>query len=144
MHSLRLAVIIVSLVVYQGCAPVVLTVGSQAMDAGIEHTMNGIVYKTFTSPLPNLRLASLKALNWMDMKVTKDNETAYGREIEALASDRTIDIKLESLTDKTTSMRVIVNRGDFFFKDSATAREIIIQIVHTLEEEIARAEQAGE
>jgi len=114
------------------------------MDAGIEHTMNGIVYKTFTSPLPNLRLASLKTLNWMDMKVTKDNETAYGREIEALASDRTIDIKLESLTDKTTSMRVIVNRGDFFFKDSATAREIIIQIVHTLEEEIARAEQAGE
>lgn len=116
-----------------GCAPVALTAGSIAGSAGVNHTMNGIAYKTFTTPVKTMRVATLKTLNRMEMQVTQDNETEEGWLIGATAADRKIAIELEQLTPATTRMRVVTNKGDFFFKDGATSTEIILQTAQVVE-----------
>lgn len=132
--------LLLGLLSFPGCAAVALTAGSIVGGAGVDHTLSGITYKTFAASLAEMRLATLMTLERMDMTVTKDQESETGREIEATARDRTIDIELEAISQKTTRMRVVANQGEIFFKDSATATEIILQTAETLEREIARAE----
>ena len=62
----------------------------------------------------------------MDMAVIEDSETEDGWEIKATAIKREIDIELERLSKRATRMRVVANEGEIFFKDAATATEIII------------------
>lgn len=127
MHFLRVAILIASLLSVQGCAAIALTAGGVAAGAGVNYTMNGVAYKTFTSPVADVRLATLKTMKRMGMKVTEDKETESGWKVVATAKERTIEIELESLTQKTTRMRVVANQGEIFFKDRATATEIIVQ-----------------
>jgi hypothetical protein len=115
----------------QGCAAAALTVVGTGLGvgagAGVEHTMNGIVYKTFEASLNELRFATLKMFDHLGMPVTADQKTEEGWTLTATASDRTIDVTLERVTDKMTRMRVVANKGDIFFKDASTATEIINQ-----------------
>jgi len=62
----------------------------------------------------------------MDMTVIEDSKTEDGWEIKATATKREIEIELEQLTKRATRMRVVANEGEIFFKDAATATEIII------------------
>lgn len=125
----------------QGCAAGVIgvtlaTAGAGAgMTAGVEHTLNGIVYKTFASPANDVRFATLKTLDRMGMSLIDDQTTEDGWALSVKASDRTVDIQLERLTDNATRMRVVANEGYIFFKDSATATEIILQTAQTLEDD---------
>ena len=132
----------------QGCAAVGLAVvGAGAgvgMGAGVEHELNGIAYKTFAEPLNTVRFATLKTLDHMDMPVTADEKTDTGWKLSAKAADRTIDIELERLTDRTTRMRVVADQGGIFFKDSSTATEIILQTADALQNEPTRAKSAKE
>ncbi len=110
----------------QGCAAVALTAAGVAGGAGVNHTLSGIAYKTFNNSLAELRLGTLRTLEDMDMTVIEDAETEDGWEIKATAIKREIDIELERLTKRATRMRVVANEGEIFFKDAATATEIII------------------
>ena len=107
----------------QGCAAgaigiTLATAGAGAgMTAGVEHTLNGIVYKTFASPANEVRFATLKTLDRMGMPLTDDQKTDTGWKLSASAKDRTVDIELESLTDMTTRIRVVANEGFIFLKD---------------------------
>jgi hypothetical protein len=116
-----------------GCAAAALTAGGIAGSAGVNHTLNGIVYKTFTTPVKSLRVATLKTLNRMQMKVKGDRKAKYGWNIQAEAVEREIDIELQRLTPSTTRMRVTTNQGSIF-KDTATSTEIILQIAQSLED----------
>lgn len=109
----------------QGCVALALTAGSVAGGASVDHTLDGIAYKTFNNSMDELRGATLAALAKMEMDVTLDESSVDGWEIAATAIERDIDIELERLTPKTTRMRVVAHQGLIFFKDSATAREII-------------------
>ena len=115
----------------QGCAAAALTVIGTGLGvgagAGVEHTMNGIVYKTFDASLNEVRFATLKMFDHMGMPVTADQKTDAGWALTATASERTIDVTLERVTEKVTRMRVVANKGDIFFKDASTATEIINQ-----------------
>lgn len=142
MFRLQKVLLVLSLLSLPGCAAVALTAGSMAAGLGVEHTLGGITYKTFVSPVANLRLATLKTLSRMDMRVTDDRESEEGWVITATASERTIEIELERLTDRATRMRVVANKGNFFFKDGATATEIIIQTAEALDRDALRAAQA--
>ena len=133
MGLLRVAFAIAATALLFGCAPIALTAGSIAGSAGVNHTMNGIAYKTFTTPVKAMRVAALKTLNRMEMQVTQDNQTEEGWLIGATAADRRIAIELEELTPATTRMRVVTNKGDFFFKDGATSTEIILQTAQVVE-----------
>ena len=132
MHILRAAVLVWALFSVPGCAGVALTAGGIAGSTGVNHTLSGIAYKTFATPVDELHFATLKTLGRLDMEVSEDKETASGFEILALARDRKIEIELESLTSKATRMRVVVKKGGIFFKDAATATEIIIQTAETM------------
>lgn len=109
-----------------------------AAGAGVDHTLSGITYKTFSVSRNELRFATLKTLHRMDMKVTTDKRLKNLHTIEAVALDRVIEIELEPLSRRTTRMRVVANQGQIFFKDSATATEIIVQTATTLDTQSAR------
>ncbi|MBI3517235.1 MAG: DUF3568 family protein [Proteobacteria bacterium] len=131
-----LAVVIVSCWL-GGCAAGLIVAGAGtgvAMGTGVDHTLSGITYKTFTAPLGEVRQASLKTLRQMDMTVTDDRAGEGGWIIQAAATERTIDIELEKLTPNTTRMRCAVDKGGIFFKDAATATEIVTQTAQVLDE----------
>jgi hypothetical protein len=108
-----------------GCAPMALTALGVGASTGVSHTLNGIVYRTFSEPMPKVKTASYKALERMQIRINGNNKIDRGEEIMATAADRDISIELESLTPNTTRMRVTASSG--LFRDSATATEIIIQ-----------------
>lgn len=120
-----------------GCGTEGLSVrgGGGGVDAasGIEHTMNGIVYKTYTVELAQVHGAVLSSMGRMGMTVREDVATELGRKIVASAAEREIEIELEQLTDRTTRMRVEAGRG-LLLNDRATASEIVTQTGIALDE----------
>lgn len=132
LRGARVALMCAAFMALPGCVAVALTAGGLAAGAGVNHTLSGIAYKTFNNPMDEMRGATLVTLADMDMDVTTDDETEDGWEIKATAIDREIDIELERLTSTTTRMRVVAHEGEIFFKDSATATEIIIVTAENL------------
>ena len=141
---IRIVTICILSIALQGCAlgglgmMLAATGTGLAAGAGVDHTLSGITYKTFAVSRNQLRYAVLKTLHRMDMKVTRDQREKEIHYIEAAALDRTIEIELEQLTRRTTRMRVVANQGQIFFKDSATATEIIVQTAATLDTQYAK------
>ena len=131
------------LLLLQGCAAAGMTALSAGagvgMGTGVEHTLNGIVYKTFAAPVSDMRFAALKTLDRMRMPVRHDEQTDEGWMLSADAADRSVEIELQRLTEGTTRMRVVVNEGQIFFKDSSTATEIILQTAQTVDSMAAAA-----
>jgi hypothetical protein len=110
-----------------GCDPVSLTVFGVGTAAGVQHTLSGIAYKTFTAPLPRVRTAVKSALERMDIRIAGTEKIENGDRIKARAADRDIEIEMEALSSRTTRMRSIARRSDGILMDSATATEIILQ-----------------
>ena len=103
-----------------------------AMGTSVDYTLNGIAYKTFVSPMPTVRQATLSGLNRMGMKVVQDKKSGSGWTIAATAEGREIDIDLEKLTSRTTRMRVVASNG-VIFKDRATEAAIIDETADSLD-----------
>ena len=128
MPARKAAFIVACLLALEGCAAAVLSVAGLAGGAGLEHFINGIVDQTFSSPIAGTRLATLKTLKRMGMSVEKDERSDDGWTVLAKAANRTINIDLEAITEKSARMRVDVHRGGFIFlKDPSTGEEIIEQ-----------------
>jgi hypothetical protein len=66
------------------------------------------------------------ALNDMGMKIEGAEKTDEGKAIKAKGVDRQIEIELQAISSKTTRIRTVAKDG-VFFKDRATATEIILQ-----------------
>ena len=111
--------------VLTACDPITLTALGVGAAAGVQHTLTGIAYKTFSVPLPKVRTAVKGALDHMDIKIGSTEKIPNGERIKARAADRDIEIELEALTSRTTRMRSTARNG--IFMDSATATEIILQ-----------------
>lgn len=116
---------LVAVVALSGCDPVSLTVFGVGSATGVQHTLTGVAYRTFTAPLSKVQSAVVSALGRMDIKVGSREKTENGMLIKARASDRDIEIELESISPNTTRMRSIARIGALM--DAATATEIIIQ-----------------
>ena len=114
----------------QGCAAVGLALFS--VGAGVTtgtsvgYTLDGIAYRTFTASLPQVENATRTALDRMGIKIEATSKVDQGKAIKAIASDREIEIELEMVSAKTTRIRTVAKQG-LFFKDRATATEIIMQ-----------------
>ena len=114
-----------------GCvAPVALTLfgvgAGVTTGTAVSYTMDGIAYRTFTAPLPQVERATLMALNDMGMEIESADKTDEGKAIKAKGLDRRIEIELQAISSKTTRIRTVAKDG-VFFKDRATATEIILQ-----------------
>ena len=123
-HRIATALVIFS-VFAGGCDPISLTAFGVGSAAGVQHTLSGISYRTFTAPLPVVRAAALTALNRMGVKDSVRSKTTDGEVITASAAGRDIEIELDAITAKMTRMRTTVRNG--LLMDSATGTEIIFQ-----------------
>ena len=130
-RRLPLIALLTAAALSSGCAAVALTAGGVAAAVGVNHTLNGIVYKTFAEPLPKVKRATLTALKQMEIPVETVEKTKEGELIKAKAANRAIEVEFEALTPKTTRMRVVAD-SEAFIKDSATATEIILQTERAL------------
>ena len=92
----------------------------------VAYTLDGIAYRTFTASLPQVENATRTALDRMGIKVDSTAKIEQGKAIRATSNDREIEIELEMVSAKTTRIRTVAKQG-IFFKDRATATEIIIQ-----------------
>jgi len=108
-----------------GCDPVSLTVFGVGTAAGVQHTLTGIAYRTFSLPLVRVRAGVNSALRNMDITASGSEKIENGERIKARAADRDIEIDLEAISSRTTRMRSTARSG--VFMDSATATEIILQ-----------------
>src|SRR5712671_5979355 len=128
--SIRVVALLGILPLLNGCAAVALTVLSVgagvATGTSVSYTLDGIAYKTFTAPLPQVETATRTALDRMGIKIEATSKIDQGKAIKALSNDRDIEIELEMVSNKTTRIRTMAKQG-IFFKDRATATEIIIQ-----------------
>jgi len=125
----RIAMLMSTVAVLAGCEPFALTSFGVGASTAVSHSLGGITYRTFTAPAPQVKSASIAALNRMGIKLVRTEKGAKGsggEVLHATATDREIEITLESLSPNTTRMRVIARNGGVFF-DSSTATEIIIQ-----------------
>lgn len=132
MYRPKVFILMFSLIFIGGCSGAVLTAGTMAADAGLDHTLSGISYKTFAASIDDMRAAVFNTMDRLDIDIADQTQTRSGWIIIGTARDRTIEAELELLTSRLTRMRVVVHDGDFFFKDASTATEIIVQTAETL------------
>jgi hypothetical protein len=121
---------VLGLTLLGACDPVSLTVFGVGTATGVQHTLSGITYRTFTAPLPRVRTAATSALKHMGIKAPSREQTEGGEVLKAAAAERQIEIELDAITSNTTRMRTAVRNG--LFMDAATATEIILQTERAL------------
>ncbi len=111
-----------------GCVAAATSAAGMGGSAAITHTMNGITYRTFTAPPAKVRVATIRALERMQIKLVSDSmqDKSNIRFVTAKTNERKIEIQLEPLSPNTTRMRVIAKSGGIFY-DASTAEEIIQQ-----------------
>jgi Protein of unknown function (DUF3568) len=130
-HRFHGAAFGIFLLALQGCAAglglTLFGVGAGvATGTSVAYTLDGIAYRTFTAPLPQVETATRTALDRMGIKVEATSKIEQGKAIKAVTLDREIEIELEMISSRTTRIRTVAKQG-LFFKDRATATEIIIQ-----------------
>ena len=123
---LRLAAAVLAAAL-SGCAAVALTAVGVGMATGVSHTLGGIVYKTFAAPQAKVRRSTVAALGRMQIKVVEAKQDGTKEVITARASDRNIEVEIESLTPNTTRVAVTAVKDGGLIRDAATATEIILQ-----------------
>lgn len=137
MRKFIVALVTAVLLGTQGCAAVGLTLfgvgAGLSAGTGTQYTLDSIAYRTFTAPLQDIRRATLAAFKRMAITLHNDDMMDTGRHVVGQAGDRTVDIELERLTARTTRMRVTAKQG-WFFRDRATASEIIAQTERSLDD----------
>lgn len=115
-----------------GCgvmAASLFSAGAETASAtGVSYTMDNIAYKTFVLPVEPLLKETFTTLQTMGFPIENSESHVAGVHIVAhgpnTAHPMDIEIDLETLSQKTTRMRVVVKRG-VVQKDAATAGEII-------------------
>jgi Protein of unknown function (DUF3568) len=130
MRKFLLAFIIwFNVAILSGCVAAATSAAGMGGSAAITHTMNGITYRTFTSPQAKVRIATIRALERMQIKLVSDNmqDKSNIRLVTAVTTERKIEIQLEPISPNTTRMRVIAKKGSGIFYDASTAEEIIQQ-----------------
>ena len=121
------------------CAPFAVTALGVGASAGIQHTVSGIAYRTFSAPVSDVRVAVREALDRMQIKIGGTYKIDNGVRFKARVSDLEIEIDLETLTANATRMRSTARNG--LLMDSATATEIIRQTLKALA--AAQAKEPG-
>lgn len=115
-----------------GCEPLALTLLGAGAGTALRYGLDGVAYRTFTASAPEVRLASLAALERMGL--TFDGTEAFegGEVIYARSAQRIIEIDVEPISAKATRMRIAAKNGGLFY-DNATAHEIVAQTQRQLE-----------
>jgi len=140
---LRLLALVVLATTASGCAALALpAVGMSMMGdaaggvakAGVERTMSGAMYRTFSAPLADVRDAVRQSFRDREIQISEDDLLiGGGAKIKGEALHRHITVRLEPVTPALTRLKLVVRHG-LFGRDPATASELIEQTVRALEE----------
>ena len=109
-----------------GCEPLALTLLGAGAGTALRYGIDGVAYRTFTAPAPQVMQASLAALERMGMTLTGTDRFEGGEMIYAQSETRTIEIEIEPISRQATRLRIAAKNGSLFY-DNATAREIVAQ-----------------
>ncbi len=120
---LRVVGLLIGLAGLYGCAAV-LVAGAAG---GVQYTYNNIAYKTYPHNYDTTYNATMRVLKRMGINVAGEKVTNRGKIVVSYTLNLKIEIAFESITDKTTKVKVDAQKGRFF-KDKATATEILIQV----------------
>ncbi len=131
----RAAFLLVVLVHTQGCTPL-LAIGS-VVGFGATYYQSNVVERTFTTDLPRVWDASLRALDGMAIAVAEKQQEGCRAEIQAVTQDLKVEIVLTAITPIVTRVSVDVGKPNLL-RDAATAKEIVEQISRDLGEGRAR------
>lgn len=123
---MRYLVTLMAAALLSGCDPLSLTALSVGSSAAVNHKMSSTPTRTFSLPLLKVRMASMGALKRMGIPAGTVKKIENGEVITTRVGTREIEVELESLTAKSTRMRVVARDGGLFY-DGATASEIILQ-----------------
>ena len=119
-----------ALLLLNGCAALGLSLLSSGAGIltgqSVAYTMDGFAYRTFTAPISQVESATRTALDRMGIRVEATALIDQGKALRAQTFDREIEIELEMVSAKATRVRTVAKQG-VFFKDRATATEILIQ-----------------
>jgi hypothetical protein len=122
----RMAMVMGAGLLLAACEPLSLTVLGIGGTTAVNHKLGGTKDRTFTASLAKVRIASIDALRRMGIKADSVKQIENGELFTARAGKREIEVELESLTPRTTRMKVMAREGGFLY-DGATASEIIVQ-----------------
>jgi hypothetical protein len=131
----KLSTLLCLVLALSGCAAIGLTVPTAAVSggaAGVNYSFTNNAYKTISYPVADVEAALNRALKKMDIKETKRQKEEGKVSISAITSNLDIYIDLEKVTPTVTKIEVNAKKG-IFFKDKATATEIIVQTEKNLE-----------
>ena len=118
MRSAATLLLVLMLLTLSGCAAIPLAAlgasafgggAKAAVQAGAEYTSGGVVYRTFSLPLDELRLAVGDTLARMEIAVWRDELVDDERRIMARARDRELQLRLEPVTRTVTRLRIVVS-----------------------------------
>jgi hypothetical protein len=140
---LRLLALVVLATTASGCAALALPavgmsmMGDAAWDvakAGVERTMSGAMYRTFSAPLAEMRDAVRRSFRDLEIQIIEDDLLiGGGAKIRGEALHRHITVRLEPVTPALTRLKLVVRQG-VFGRDRATASELIEQTARALDE----------
>jgi hypothetical protein len=125
-----------------GCEPLAISMLGVGAGAALRYSIDGVTYRTFTASVPEVRKASLAALERMGMDAGAAEKLEGGELIFATSNYRTIEIEVEPISAKATRLRIAAKNGGFFY-DSATAAEIIAQTERQLDSSARGATSAN-
>ena len=121
---MRTLILIVMSLSLTGCAALAAGLASVGAGFGVGHYVNGTNYRTFTEPLPKVRIATLTAFQRMAIKVDSTEKTKAGEVLTATTNDRRIEVELEAITPNATRMRSVAkHRGQHSAGSGHRARD---------------------
>lgn len=130
----------------QGCAAMGVALlggaATTATKAGVSYTLDSRAQKTFTAPMNQVKSSLLAALGEMAFPITSEEKQVDGERLVAGADGREVQVELEPVTPKATKVTVIVHQG-WFWKDRATAEEIIDQTGRGVEAVVQASKPGG-
>jgi len=115
-----------------GCQPLALSLLGTGAGTALRYGIDGVAYRTFTAPAPDVMQASLAALDRMGIVIDSTERFEGGEVIHARCDNRTIEIEVEPISPKATRLRIAAKNGGLFY-DNATASEIVAQTERHLE-----------
>ena len=100
--------------------------------AGVNYSFTNIAYKTISYPSADVEAALHEALKRMNIREVQREATGELVSVTAATARLDIYVNLEKVTPTLTNIKVNAKRGPFF-KDKATAAEVIVQTMESLE-----------
>ena len=94
----RIPLVLASCLVLAACQPLALSMAGAGASAAVGASLSGVSYRTFTAPLPEVKKASMAALENMGIEFQSFGAFDAGEIIFARSSGRSVEVELEALS----------------------------------------------